>query len=36
MVRATAVSGETQPMEPRWNPAGYARNVVEVVDVVAA
>ena len=27
--------GEIQPMEPRWNPAGYVRDVVETVDVVA-
>ncbi|MDQ2803059.1 MAG: molybdopterin-dependent oxidoreductase [Pseudomonadota bacterium] len=35
-VRATAVSGETQPLKPRWNPAGYMRNVVETVTVEAA
>ncbi len=28
-VRATGNDGGTQPMEPRWNPAGYMRNVVE-------
>jgi sulfite dehydrogenase len=33
MVRATSKSGEVQPMEPRWNPAGYMRNVVETVHV---
>ena len=33
--RATANSGEQQPMEPRWNPAGYMRNVVETVTVEA-
>lgn len=33
MARATARSGETQPMEPSWNPAGYLRNVVETVKV---
>jgi len=32
-VRATANSGETQPTEPRWNPAGYMRNVVESLTV---
>lgn len=32
-VRATAVSGESQPNEALWNPAGYARNVVESVHV---
>ena len=35
-VRATSNAGETQPMEPRWNPAGYLRNVVETVRVSAA
>ena len=35
-VRATSNSGDTQPMEPRWNPAGYLRNVVETVHVTAA
>jgi hypothetical protein len=29
-------SGETQPLEPRWNPSGYMRNVVETVTVEAA
>jgi sulfite dehydrogenase (cytochrome) subunit A len=33
--RATSRSGEVQPLEPRWNPAGYMRNVVETVQVVA-
>jgi len=36
MARATSKSGEVQPMEPRWNPAGYMRNVVETVHVKAA
>lgn len=35
-VRATNNAGDTQPMEPRWNPAGYLRNVVETVRVTAA
>jgi sulfite dehydrogenase (cytochrome) subunit A len=35
-VRATNNSGETQPMQPTWNPAGYLRNVVETVRVTAA
>jgi sulfite dehydrogenase len=35
-VRATNNAGETQPMEPLWNPAGYLRNVVETVRVTAA
>jgi DMSO/TMAO reductase YedYZ molybdopterin-dependent catalytic subunit len=35
-VRATSNAGEVQPAEPRWNPAGYLRNVVETVRVTAA
>jgi DMSO/TMAO reductase YedYZ molybdopterin-dependent catalytic subunit len=35
-VRATNNGGETQPMESRWNPAGYMRNVVETVHITAA
>ncbi|MDP4006365.1 molybdopterin-dependent oxidoreductase [Methylobacterium sp. NEAU K] len=35
-VRATGNDGDTQPMEPRWNPAGYMRNVVETTRVRAA
>jgi sulfite dehydrogenase len=35
-VRATNNGGDTQPMEPLWNPAGYLRNVVESVRVTAA
>jgi sulfite dehydrogenase (cytochrome) subunit A len=34
-VRATSNAGEVQPMEPRWNPGGYLRNVVETVRVTA-
>jgi sulfite dehydrogenase len=34
--RATGRSGETQPLEPRWNPPGYMRNVVESIAVTAA
>lgn len=33
-VRARSRAGEIQPMTPRWNPAGYMRNVVEVTQVV--
>ena len=36
MARATARSGETQPLTAIWNPAGYMRNVVETVRVTAA
>jgi hypothetical protein len=35
-VRATGNGGETQPDAPRWNPAGYLRNVVETVRVTVA
>ena len=35
-VRATNNAGDTQPMDPTWNPAGYLRNVVETVRVTAA
>jgi sulfite dehydrogenase (cytochrome) subunit A len=34
--RATNTAGDTQPMDPLWNPAGYLRNVVETVRVTAA
>jgi hypothetical protein len=35
MKKVTAVNGmgETQPVDPRWNPPGYMRNVVESVRV---
>ena len=34
--RATNRLGESQPLEPLWNPAGYMRNVVEPVKVRVA
>ena len=34
-VRAVNRVGETQPLEPLWNPQGYMRNVVETVRVTA-
>jgi sulfite dehydrogenase len=34
--RATSNGGQTQPMKPLWNPAGYLRNVVETTRVTAA
>jgi sulfite dehydrogenase len=34
--RATSLSGETQPSEATWNPAGYARNVIESLKVAVA
>lgn len=36
MVRATSRIGQSQPIEPLWNPAGYMRNVVETTRVTAA
>lgn len=35
MVRAFDVDGGTQPLEPRWQPAGYMRNVVETLTLEA-
>ena len=35
MARALNRIGESQPLEPLWNPAGYLRNVVERVGVEA-
>jgi DMSO/TMAO reductase YedYZ molybdopterin-dependent catalytic subunit len=34
-VRATNTLGQSQPLDPLWNPAGYMRNVVETVRVTA-
>jgi sulfite dehydrogenase len=34
--RATNRVGETQPLEPLWNPSGYMRNVVETTRVQVA
>ena len=34
-VKATNRIGQSQPLEPLWNPAGYMRNVVETVRVKA-
>ena len=34
--RALNRLGETQPLEPLWNPAGYLRNVVETTKVTVA
>jgi DMSO/TMAO reductase YedYZ molybdopterin-dependent catalytic subunit len=36
LVRAWNRSGQSQPMEALWQPAGYMRNVVESVQVTAA
>ncbi|MCC7010131.1 MAG: molybdopterin-dependent oxidoreductase [Acidobacteria bacterium] len=34
--RATSQQGETQPAAPRWNAAGYMRNVIETTRVTVA
>ncbi len=34
-VKATAVSGETQPVEQFWQPTGYGYNPIETVNVTA-
>ena len=34
-VKGTNRTGQTQPLEPLWNPAGYMRNVIETVHVTA-
>jgi DMSO/TMAO reductase YedYZ molybdopterin-dependent catalytic subunit len=33
LVRAYGSDGEAQPLEPRWQPTGYMRNVVEAVTL---
>jgi len=35
-VKATNRIGQSQPLEPLWNPAGYMRNVVETTTITAA
>jgi len=35
-VRAISNAGEIQPLTPSWNSAGYLRNVVETVRVIAS
>jgi hypothetical protein len=35
-VRAFNRSGQSQPMQALWQPAGYMRNVVEHVIITAA
>ena len=35
-VRALNTIGQSQPLEPLWNPSGYLRNVVETTRVTAA
>ncbi len=36
LVRAANRAGQSQPLEPLWNPSGYMRNVVEATNVIAA
>jgi hypothetical protein len=36
VVRAINRIGQTQPIEPLWNPAGYMRNNVDKVNIVAS
>jgi hypothetical protein len=36
LTRCTNSNGVAQPETPNWNPAGFMRNVVESVDVIAA
>ena len=36
MAKATNRLGQSQPLEPLWNPAGYMRNCVEPVNVLIA
>jgi len=35
LIRCTNSNGVAQPQTPNWNPAGFMRNVVESVDVLA-
>ena len=34
--RCTNINGITQPLEATWNPSGYARTVVETIELVVA
>jgi DMSO/TMAO reductase YedYZ molybdopterin-dependent catalytic subunit len=36
MAKATNRLGQSQPLEPLWNPSGYMRNCVETVNALAA
>jgi DMSO/TMAO reductase YedYZ molybdopterin-dependent catalytic subunit len=36
LIRCTNSNGVTQPDTPNWNPAGFMRNVVESVELIAA
>ncbi len=35
MTRATSKRGEVQPAQASWNPSGYARNVIETLELIA-
>lgn len=35
LVRCTNSNGDAQPDTPNWNPAGFMRNVVESIDLIA-
>jgi hypothetical protein len=35
LIRCTNSKGVAQPDTANWNPAGFVRNVVEAVDVIA-
>ena len=36
LIRRTNTNGVPQPDTPNWNPAGFMRNVVESIDIIAA
>ena len=36
LTRCTNSHGVAQPDTPNWNPAGFMRNVVESMDIIAA
>jgi DMSO/TMAO reductase YedYZ molybdopterin-dependent catalytic subunit len=36
LIRCTNSNGVAQPGTPNWNPAGFMRNVVESLDIIAA
>jgi DMSO/TMAO reductase YedYZ molybdopterin-dependent catalytic subunit len=35
LIRCTNSNGVAQPDKPNWNPAGFMRNVVESIDIIA-
>ena len=35
LIRCTNSNGVAQPDTPNWNPAGFMRNVVELIDIIA-